>query len=171
MTDTQLLTDCIRACATARDGRGRWRVEQATAAKLARPGESAGISAMQAAAARRLGEWLATQKLPVVKGENGCPCGGFTFANVTSLMDNEERFVCGQCCQPVRPPRVVSPKAYLIGDRGPVLIVPRCRAGRVSAPPSTAQNAADVLRSVRRLLAGLRLSLARRLSRKSASAE
>ena len=64
MTDVQVLYDCIRACATARDGRGRWRVEQATAAQLARPDEPTGISAMQAAAARRLGEWLATQQLP-----------------------------------------------------------------------------------------------------------
>lgn len=63
-TDAALLAACIRTCANARDGRGRWRAEQAAAAALQRPDEPAGLAAMQAAAARRLGEWLAGQGLP-----------------------------------------------------------------------------------------------------------
>jgi hypothetical protein len=65
--DATILSDCIRTCATARDGRGRWRAEQRAAAALQRPDEPAGLAAMQAAAARRLGEWLATQVLPAGK--------------------------------------------------------------------------------------------------------
>lgn len=62
--DTAILRDCIRSCFTARDGRGRWRAELRAAAALQRPDEPAGLAAMQAAAARGLGEWLATQVLP-----------------------------------------------------------------------------------------------------------
>ena len=62
--DISTLSRCIRVCATARDGRGRWRAELACAAALQRPNEPPGLAAMQAAAARNLGEWLATQVLP-----------------------------------------------------------------------------------------------------------
>lgn len=62
--DLQLLSECIAACASARDGRGRWRHERATAEALYRINEPVGCSVMQAGAARRLGEWLSTQSLP-----------------------------------------------------------------------------------------------------------
>jgi hypothetical protein len=61
--DAMLLADCIRGCAAAKDGRGCWRAEQAAARALMRPGEPAGHSVMQAAAPRRLGEWLRGVKL------------------------------------------------------------------------------------------------------------
>jgi hypothetical protein len=55
----QIIEDCIRHCAAAKDGRGRWREERACAEALSRMGSPA-IAASCAGAARRIGEWLKT---------------------------------------------------------------------------------------------------------------
>ena len=52
---------CIDKCASAKDGRGRWRACRECVAKLTGAGCSPAIAADTAAAARRIGEWLATR--------------------------------------------------------------------------------------------------------------
>lgn len=61
MTDaTRALAACIHRCRAAQDGRGRWRSELAAAAALGNDS----TARLCAAAARRLGEWLAGVKGP-----------------------------------------------------------------------------------------------------------
>lgn len=55
------IRNCVRQCMAARDERGRWRAERALAADLAGNGTTPSVAAGCAAAARRLGAWLATQ--------------------------------------------------------------------------------------------------------------
>jgi hypothetical protein len=64
MTDHAAIRRCITDCAAARDWRGRWRQVNACAQSLYRADEPAGLSVAQAAAAGRIGAWLATVKLP-----------------------------------------------------------------------------------------------------------
>lgn len=52
----QHLQQCIDRCARAKDNRGPWQAEKACADKLPRDA----IGQRQAAAARRIGEWLRT---------------------------------------------------------------------------------------------------------------
>ena len=59
MSAQRTIALCIRACATAQDGRGRWRHRDACAVSLATDGSAATAIAC-AAAAERLGGWLRT---------------------------------------------------------------------------------------------------------------
>lgn len=55
-TAAQILQRCIARCTRSRDGRGRWRAERDCTAELGgRP-----LDAQCAAAARSIGEWLAS---------------------------------------------------------------------------------------------------------------
>lgn len=58
MTAHKAIARCIRACAAARDGRGRWRERDRCARELAAQGGSAATAEACAAAAERLGSWL-----------------------------------------------------------------------------------------------------------------
>lgn len=49
---------CVDACANARDGRGRWRVERECRAVLESAGTSPTVATMAAAASARLGTWI-----------------------------------------------------------------------------------------------------------------
>ena len=57
MTAQRSIARCIRACAAAQDGRGRWRERNVCAVSLAATG-SASTAEACAAAAERLGAWL-----------------------------------------------------------------------------------------------------------------
>ena len=57
MTAQRTIARCIRACADATDGRGRWRHRDACAVALATDG-SAATAIARSAAAERLGAWL-----------------------------------------------------------------------------------------------------------------
>ena len=57
MTAQRTIARCIRACADAQDGRGRWRHRDACAVSLATDG-SAATAVACALAAERLGAWL-----------------------------------------------------------------------------------------------------------------
>lgn len=50
---------CMRQCASAKDGRGRWRAERDLVRTLAVPGASVAVAQACAAAARRVGEGMA----------------------------------------------------------------------------------------------------------------
>lgn len=54
----ETVQSCIERCASAKDGRGRWRAQRECATQLAADGD-ANIAADTAAVARRIGEWLA----------------------------------------------------------------------------------------------------------------
>ena len=59
MSDTrQVVQRCMARCVKAKDGRGRWRAYRDCREQLALEGD-AGVAADTAAAARRIGEWLA----------------------------------------------------------------------------------------------------------------
>lgn len=58
MTAQRTIARCIRACAAAPDGRGRWRERDRCARELAADGGSAATAEACAAAAERLGAWL-----------------------------------------------------------------------------------------------------------------
>lgn len=60
---------CIRACATAQDGRGRWRHRDACAVSLATDG-SATTAIACAAAAERIGAWLRTAHARALRGDS-----------------------------------------------------------------------------------------------------
>jgi hypothetical protein len=61
MTNTaQTVQTCIAKCASAKDGRGRWRACKECVDKLIGAGATAAIAADTASAARRIGELLAT---------------------------------------------------------------------------------------------------------------
>lgn len=64
MTDTEAIRRCISHCASRRDGRGRWRAENTCAARLISAGTSATVADACAAAASRIGAWLATADGP-----------------------------------------------------------------------------------------------------------
>jgi len=53
--DTQVIHRCVRDCAQARDGRGRWRQERACAAQLLADGASPAIAKATARAAAAVG--------------------------------------------------------------------------------------------------------------------
>lgn len=57
MSDGTILR-CVVACSRARDGRGRWRVENETCARLMSAGSSHTIAATTAKAAAELGAWI-----------------------------------------------------------------------------------------------------------------
>lgn len=57
MSAQRTIARCIRACADAPDGRGRWRHRDACAVSLATDG-SAATAVACALAAERLGAWL-----------------------------------------------------------------------------------------------------------------
>ena len=57
--DAQHIGRCVRVCAAARDERGRWRAEAECARELAAPGLPSSVDKSCAAAARRIGAWLA----------------------------------------------------------------------------------------------------------------
>lgn len=59
MTPAQVIERCITHCASRRDGRGRWRAEDSCADALQAIGTSPVIADACAAAARRIGAWLA----------------------------------------------------------------------------------------------------------------
>jgi hypothetical protein len=59
---------CVDACANARDGRGRWRVQRECAQALRDSGSSNTVAEMSAAAAARLGAWVA-QRARAIKAE------------------------------------------------------------------------------------------------------
>ena len=61
MSAVQIIQRCIDHCASRRDGRGHWRVEDTCADKLQEAGTSPSIADDCAAADRRIGAWLATQ--------------------------------------------------------------------------------------------------------------
>lgn len=58
MTPTEIIRRCVVVCAAAKDGRGRWRAEDACADALQAAGTSPAIADACAAAARRIGAWL-----------------------------------------------------------------------------------------------------------------
>ena len=59
MTDAeQIIRRCIRTCANAQDGRGRWRPANACADELQALGTSPGTAACTALASMRFGVWL-----------------------------------------------------------------------------------------------------------------
>ena len=58
MSARNSIARCIRACADAPDGRGRWRERDRCARELAADGGSAATAEACAAAAERLGSWL-----------------------------------------------------------------------------------------------------------------
>ena len=58
MSAQRTIARCIRACAAAQDGRGRWRERDRCARELAEDGGSAATADACAAAAERLGSWL-----------------------------------------------------------------------------------------------------------------
>ena len=62
-----IIARCVRHCANARDGRGRWRIEREAHAELLASGSTETVAAMTAAAARRLGEWLHERGEEVVR--------------------------------------------------------------------------------------------------------
>jgi hypothetical protein len=72
VTDHQIILACIRHCQSRRDERGRWRAMHKCSEELWwADGETdsltvgaLGYSVMAAAAARRIGAWLATVQLP-----------------------------------------------------------------------------------------------------------
>ena len=49
---------CVRLCAEARDGRGRWRTQASTQSRLEALGTSATVASMTALAAAGLGAWI-----------------------------------------------------------------------------------------------------------------
>ena len=58
MSAQRTISRCIRACAAAQDGRGRWRERDRCARELAADGGSAATAEAGAAAAERLGAWM-----------------------------------------------------------------------------------------------------------------
>ena len=62
-TDRAALSACIVRCAEARDDRGRWRAEDRCADQLQRTGTAPALADRCAAAARRVGAWLAGVRL------------------------------------------------------------------------------------------------------------
>ncbi len=58
MTEFDVIKRCLDHCASRRDGRGRWRAEDACADALQDMGTSPAIADACAAAARRIGAWL-----------------------------------------------------------------------------------------------------------------
>ena len=58
--DRAALSACIVRCAAARDDRGRWRAEDRCADQMQRNGAAPVVADACAAAARRIGTWLAT---------------------------------------------------------------------------------------------------------------
>ena len=65
--DEDAIRRCITDCAAARDWRGRWRQIAVCARFLHRADETPGLSAAQAAAAGRVGAWLASVQLPTLR--------------------------------------------------------------------------------------------------------
>ena len=59
MSAQRTIARCIRACADAQDGRGRWRERDRCAVSLATDGSAATAIAC-AQAAERIGAWLRT---------------------------------------------------------------------------------------------------------------
>ena len=59
MSTRQTVQLCIDRCARSKDGRGRWRAERDCLQQLAKAGGHDANAARTAAAARRIGEWLA----------------------------------------------------------------------------------------------------------------
>lgn len=57
--DRVALSACIVRCAEARDDRGRWRAENKCANALQTTGTAPALADQCAAAARRIGTWLA----------------------------------------------------------------------------------------------------------------
>lgn len=57
--DRATISACIVRCAEARDDRGRWRAEDKCADMLQRHGTAPALADQCAAAARRIGTWLA----------------------------------------------------------------------------------------------------------------
>lgn len=57
--DRAAIKACIVRCAEARDDRGRWRAEDKCADTLQRNGTAPALADRCAAAARRVGTWLA----------------------------------------------------------------------------------------------------------------
>ena len=68
MTAQRTIARCIRACAAAQDGRGRWRERDRCARELAEDGGSAATADACAAAAERLGSWLRGAHARAVRG-------------------------------------------------------------------------------------------------------
>lgn len=62
MTEFDVIKRCLDHCASRRDGRGRWRAEDACADALQDMGTSPAIADACAAAARRIGAWLHTKE-------------------------------------------------------------------------------------------------------------
>ena len=61
MTDAAAIQKAIDHCAQRRDGRGRWRAQRTLAWQLRGPGHSPVVADACAAAAVRIGAWLATK--------------------------------------------------------------------------------------------------------------
>jgi hypothetical protein len=61
MSTPQTVKLCIDRCARSKDGRGRWRAERDCHVQLVKAGSGDANAARTAAAARRIGEWLAGQ--------------------------------------------------------------------------------------------------------------
>lgn len=59
--DRAAISACIVRCAEARDDRGRWRAEDKLADALQRTGTAPALADRCAAAARRIGAWLARE--------------------------------------------------------------------------------------------------------------
>ena len=68
MTAQRTIARCIRACAAAQDGLGRWRERDRCARELAEDGGSAATADACAAAAERLGSWLRGAHARAVRG-------------------------------------------------------------------------------------------------------
>lgn len=62
---------CVSACASARDGRGRWRAERDCAAALLDAGTSPTVARMSASSASSLGAWIAKRAVQLA-----VPLGG-----------------------------------------------------------------------------------------------
>ena len=59
LTDRAAISACIVRCSEAKDHRGRWRAEARCAGTLQAAGAAPALAARCAAAARRIGTWLA----------------------------------------------------------------------------------------------------------------
>ena len=60
LTDRAAISACIVRCSSAHDERGRWRAEARCATALQATGAAPALADHCAAAARRIGAWLAT---------------------------------------------------------------------------------------------------------------